>query len=209
MEYQPHLTLRSPTDNPGSSPFIADMGYPSLPLDLICGLNNYMALQAHNQATGMLPTTPTTSSSETSPTVSPAPSVSPSSADPNESKAARRRAQNRDAQRRFRERKEHQKKILEKDADALRTDYQALLKQYADTATDMTRLVKENDMLRLEVKNLRYQWRLVLAVLQRLQGAESLPVLPEEAFIFEDLSGQAYSEDLSSRPLPNMTRFLS
>jgi regulator of replication initiation timing len=83
------------------------------------------------------------------------------------------------------------------------------LKQYADTATDMTRLVKENDMLRLEVKNLRYQWRLVLAVLQRLQGAESLPVLPEEAFISEDLSGQAYSEDLSSQPLPNMTRFFS
>jgi regulator of replication initiation timing len=81
--------------------------------------------------------------------------------------------------------------------------------QYADTATDMTRLVKENDMLRLEVKNLRYQWRLVLAVLQRLQGAESLPVLPEEAFIFDDISSQTYSEDLSSRPLPNMTRFLS
>jgi hypothetical protein len=38
MEYQPHLTLRSPTDTPGSSTFIADLGYPSLPLDLICGL---------------------------------------------------------------------------------------------------------------------------------------------------------------------------
>ncbi|CEN61051.1 hypothetical protein ASPCAL07718 [Aspergillus calidoustus] len=210
MEYQHHLTLRSPTGTPGSSAFIGEVGYPSLPLDLICGLNNYVAFQAHNQGTGMLPTTPTISSSESSPIVSPAPSASPSTADPSESKAARRRAQNRDAQRRFRERKEHQKKILEKDADALRTDYQALLRQYADTATDMTRLVKENDALRLEVKNLRYQWRLVLAVLQRLQGAESIAAaLPEDAFVLEDVAVQAYPEDFSSGPLPNMTRFLS
>ncbi|KAJ0419807.1 hypothetical protein BJY00DRAFT_302001 [Aspergillus carlsbadensis] len=159
----------------------------------------------------MLPSTPTTSGSESSPTTSPAPSASPSTADPSESKVARRRAQNRDAQRRFRERKEHQKKILEKDADTLRADYQALLKQYADTATDMTRLVKENDMLRFEVKNLRHQWRLVLAVLQRLHGADSvvdaLPV--DEAFAFDDVVGQGYLEEVSSRPLPNMTRYLS
>ncbi|KAL3481518.1 hypothetical protein BJX99DRAFT_253442 [Aspergillus californicus] len=209
MEYQPHLTLRSPTGTAGSSPFIPDVGYPSLPLDLICGLNNYVAFQMHNQGIGMLPTTPTASSSGSSPIVSPAPSVSPSSSDPSESKAARRRAQNREAQRRFRERKEDQKKILENDADALRTDYQALLKQYADTAIDMTRLVRENEMLRFEVKNLRQQWRLVLAVLQRLPGAESVSAaLPEDAFVFDELPRQTYPEDVSSRALPNTTRFL-
>ncbi|KAL2844085.1 hypothetical protein BJY01DRAFT_248330 [Aspergillus pseudoustus] len=212
MEYhQSHSTLRSPTATHALPPFLSEVDYPSLPLDLICGLDNFTVFHGHSQRTDILASS-ATASPESSRTSSPSPSDSGISRDPSERKAARRRAQNREAQRRFRERKEQQKKVLQKDADALRKDYQALLKQYADAASDVTRLVKENDVLRFEVRNLRQQWRLVLGVLQRLpsvQGQSPSPggVLPEDiAFAFDD--NQGYLEDLASGALPNMMRYL-
>ncbi|KAL6233642.1 hypothetical protein BDW75DRAFT_241868 [Aspergillus navahoensis] len=206
MEYQPHLGLGSPTATQGPSHFIPEMEYPCLPLNLISGLNTYMAFRSHSHGTDTLPSSSTTSL-ENSPIVSPAPSVSLARRDTSEPKAARRRAQNREAQRRFRERKEQQKQVLQKDAEELRKDYQALLKQYVDTASEVTRLVKENNLLRFEVRSLRQQWRFVPAVLQRFQGVDSLGVLPEGALPFKDV--QDYLGDIASGPLSNTTPYFS
>lgn len=119
----------------------------------------------------------------------------------------KRRAQNREAQRRFRERKEQQKKVLQKDAEELHKDYQTLLKQYSDTASDLTRLVKENETLRAEVRKMRQQWRLLLAVLQLIQGPQLPGDLSETALPLDDL--RVYVEDLDSEVYPSTMRCLS
>jgi septal ring factor EnvC (AmiA/AmiB activator) len=119
----------------------------------------------------------------------------------------RRRAQNREAQRRFRERKEQQKKVLQNDAEELHKDYQTLLKQYSDTAGDLTRLVKENESLRVEVRELRQQWRLLLAVLRLFQGSQLPGNSPDSALPFDGL--RLYVEDLAGGIYPSTTRYLS
>ncbi|KAL4872323.1 hypothetical protein BDV12DRAFT_193416 [Aspergillus spectabilis] len=216
MEYQPLLTLRSPT---GPSSSMHEIDHPSLPLDLICGLGNYMAFQGLHQSTGIVPgrSTASPTSSPLSSSIdgtqrevrhsNPNPNPSPTTdADASEPKNVKRRVQNREAQRRFRERKEQQKKLLQKNAEDIRNEYQILLKQYAQTASDVTRLVKENDVLRFEVRNLRQQWRLVFAVLQRLQGAQSSPALADDTFPLVDL--QDYLEELASESLSNSTHYI-
>ncbi|GIC90366.1 uncharacterized protein Aud_006800 [Aspergillus udagawae] len=155
-----------------------------------------MTFQGH-QGTGGMPPSRTTASPTSSPTTS---SIDTEASGP---KTAKRRVQNREAQRRFRERKEQQKKLLQKNAEDLRNEYQILLKQYTQTASDVTRLVKENVVLRVEVKNLRQQWRMIFAVLQRLQGAHSAAALPEDEFPFDDVQG--YLEELASATLSNST----
>ncbi|GAM43107.1 bZIP transcription factor [Talaromyces pinophilus] len=150
MEDQWDLMLGSPTAKHGASPFMPEVEYPSLPLDLLCGL-------------------------------------------------ARRRIQNREAQRRFRERKEQRKNSLQKNAEELHRDYQTLLTQYADTVSDVTRLVQENGVLRFEIRKLRQQWRLLLTIIQRLQGSQSPGASRESAFNFDDV--QDYLEDLGIKKL--------
>lgn len=119
----------------------------------------------------------------------------------------RRRAQNREAQRRFRERKEHQSKLLQKDAEELHKDHQTLLKQYSDTVSDLTQLVKENETLRVEVRKLRQQWRLLLAVLRLFQGSQLPGDWAESAIPFDDL--RVYVEDLVDGIYPSTMRCLS
>ncbi|PCG96649.1 Hypothetical protein PENO1_010920 [Penicillium occitanis (nom. inval.)] len=202
MEDQWDLMLGSPTAKHGASPFMPEVEYPSLPLDLLCGLNNYMNFHGHSQETG-IPASSSTPGPENSPTVSPASSGSPTTQDTSEPKAARRRIQNREAQRRFRERKEQRKNSLQKNAEELHRDYQTLLTQYADTVSDVTRLVQENGVLRFEIRKLRQQWRLLLTIIQRLQGSQSPGASRESAFNFDDV--QDYLEDLGSGLFQNTT----
>jgi predicted nuclease with TOPRIM domain len=110
--------------------------------------------------------------------------------------------QNRQAQRRFRERREQEQKTLQQVADELRTDYQALCDQHAKSTTEVSRLLGENDSLQSEVKNLRHRWRLLLAVLQWPEGAESLSGLAGNAAIFDDIR-RYLIRDLSNKPSPH------
>lgn len=62
-------------------------------------------------------------------------------------------------------------------------------------------------MLQSEIKKLRQQWLLVLAILQRLQGLQSPGNSHESAFNFDDI--QDYLEDLGSGLFRNTTCSLS
>lgn len=53
---------------------------------------------------------------------------------------------------------------------------------------------------------MRQQWRLVFAVLQRLQDPQSPGTLPEGACAFNDILGSL--EESASGYLPDMTRYM-
>lgn len=90
--------------------------------------------------------------------------------------------------------------VLHKKAEELRNDYQILLKKYTHAAGDVTGLIKENDMLRSDARNLRQQLSLVFAAFQRLQGRQLPENLSKDTFYFKD--AKDYLEDLASGPLP-------
>ncbi|KAJ3550026.1 hypothetical protein NM208_g183 [Fusarium decemcellulare] len=85
---------------------------------------------------------------------------------------SRRRMQNRESQRRFRERKEQLQKTLQQQVDNSRSKYEALLRGYNESTTEITLLLQENDALRSEVKDLRRQRRLMLSVMKMLRGGK-------------------------------------
>ncbi|KAF5008771.1 hypothetical protein FDECE_4962, partial [Fusarium decemcellulare] len=85
---------------------------------------------------------------------------------------SRRRMQNRESQRRFRERKEQLQKTLQQQVDNSRSKYEALLRGYNESTTEITLLLQENDALRSEVKDLRRQRRLMLSVMKMLRGSK-------------------------------------
>ncbi|EAW07119.1 bZIP transcription factor [Aspergillus clavatus NRRL 1] len=96
-------------------------------------------------------------------------------------KNVKRRMQNREAQRRFRERKDQQQKTLQAKAEDLQTKYQKLSDQYTQRTDEVCRLLKENDSLRSEVKTLRQQWQIIMALMHRPRSSHSrTPSLAEE-----------------------------
>ncbi|RHZ56139.1 bZIP transcription factor [Aspergillus thermomutatus] len=184
------MALR-PQQTPGPLPFpppymsIADGT--TTPLDFVYGLDEYgihQAIDITSMPRGLtLPTTPPESN----------PQHEGHGLDPHiidtvlqhdcKTKNVRRRMQNREAQRRFRERKEQQQKTLQQKAEDLQNKCQTLLDQYTKRTDEVCRLLKENDALRSEVKNLRQQWEVISTILQRPKGSTSRSpsVLTEES----------------------------
>ncbi|KAL5340916.1 hypothetical protein BJX70DRAFT_396299 [Aspergillus crustosus] len=158
------------------------------------------------------PTTSNTSTPPISPTISGTDSDSPtestgqkrSSRPETASAQAKRRMQNRQAQRRFRERKEERKQTLEQKAADIEQKYQQLSEQFQHKSEQLSQLLKDNGGLSGEVKDLRQRWRLMVQLLQRPNGPQSLAALlaADANSSSASCSSDSLSLSMSSDPAP-------
>ncbi|KAJ0425241.1 hypothetical protein BJY00DRAFT_204521 [Aspergillus carlsbadensis] len=152
---------------------------------------NFGKMQQPTSASQMLnqsPTFPSASSSPVTPTLlSDSDSQGESdgsqsySADPTMPKHAtqsvKRRMQNRQAQRRFRERKEERQQSLEQKAVNLEKQHKELSEDFRQKCEEASQLLREKEGLKGEIEDLRKRWRLMVGLLQRPNGAQSLATL--------------------------------
>jgi TolA-binding protein len=85
--------------------------------------------------------------------------------------------QNREAQRRFRERKESRQQTLEQRAAELEAKCQELSEGFRQKSAEVTRILQEKEVLTGEIQDLRKRWRLMVMLLQRPNGLQSLSSL--------------------------------
>ncbi|KAL3448429.1 hypothetical protein BJX65DRAFT_274705 [Aspergillus insuetus] len=152
---------------------------------------NFGKMQQPTSASQMLnqsPTFPSASSSPVTPTLlSDSDSQHESdgsqsySADPTMPKhttqSVKRRMQNRQAQRRFRERKEERQQSLEQKAVNLEKQHKELSEEFRHKCEEASELLREKESLKGEIEDLRKRWRLMVGLLQRPNGAQSLATL--------------------------------
>ncbi|KAL2859404.1 hypothetical protein BJX68DRAFT_115501 [Aspergillus pseudodeflectus] len=91
--------------------------------------------------------------------------------------SVKRRMQNREAQRRFRERKEERQQTLEQRAAELEAKCQELSEGFRQKSEEVTRILQEKEALTGEIQDLRKRWRLMVMLLQRPNGLQSLSSL--------------------------------
>ncbi|KAL3442302.1 hypothetical protein BJX65DRAFT_226611 [Aspergillus insuetus] len=91
--------------------------------------------------------------------------------------SVKRRMQNREAQRRFRERKESRQQTLEQRAAELEAKCQELSEGFRQKSEEVTRILQEKEVLTGEIQDLRKRWRLMVMLLQRPNGLQSLSSL--------------------------------
>ncbi|KAL2811753.1 hypothetical protein BJX63DRAFT_267203 [Aspergillus granulosus] len=101
----------------------------------------------------------------------------------------KRRMQNRQAQRRFRERKEERQQSLEQKAVNLEKKHRELSEEFRLKCEEASQLLREREGLKGEIEDLRKRWRLMVGLLQRPNGAQSLATL---------LAGDSLSQSSSS-----------
>ncbi|KAJ0413516.1 hypothetical protein BJY00DRAFT_296799 [Aspergillus carlsbadensis] len=95
----------------------------------------------------------------------------------NKFQSVKRRMQNREAQRRFRERKESRQQTLEQRAAELEAKCQELSEGFRQKSEEVTRILQEKEALTGEIQDLRKRWRLMVMLLQRPNGLQSLSSL--------------------------------
>ncbi|KAL3462458.1 hypothetical protein BJX64DRAFT_140377 [Aspergillus heterothallicus] len=108
--------------------------------------------------------------------------------------SVKRRMQNREAQRRFRERKEERQQTLEQRATELEAKCQELSEGFRQKSEEVSRILKEKESLTGEIQDLRKRWRLMVMLLQRPNGLQSLSSL---------LANDSSSSSLSSPASPS------
>ncbi|KAL2841753.1 hypothetical protein BJY01DRAFT_217164 [Aspergillus pseudoustus] len=108
-------------------------------------------------------------------------------------RSVKRRMQNREAQRRFRERKEERQQTLEQRAAELEAKCQELSEGFRQKSEEVSRILKEKEALTGEIQDLRKRWRLMVMLLQRPNGLQSLSSL---------LAGDSSSSSSSSSSSP-------
>ncbi|KAL2837080.1 hypothetical protein BJX68DRAFT_250022 [Aspergillus pseudodeflectus] len=91
--------------------------------------------------------------------------------------SVKRRMQNRQAQRRFRERKEERQQSLEQKAVNLEKQHKELSEEFRHKCDEASQLLREKESLKGEIEDLRKRWRLMVGLLQRPNGAQSLATL--------------------------------
>jgi hypothetical protein len=89
----------------------------------------------------------------------------------------KRRLQNRQAQRRFRQRKEERQQTLEQKTTSLQSQYQALLEELNRKSQEASETRREKEALSTEIDDLRKRWRLMVLLLSRPNGLQSLTML--------------------------------
>jgi TolA-binding protein len=102
--------------------------------------------------------------------------------------------QNREAQRRFRERKESRQQTLEQRAAELEEKCQELSEGFRQKSEEVTRILQEKEVLTGEIQDLRKRWRLMVMLLQRPNGLQSLSSL---------LASDSSSSSSPSTPSPS------
>ncbi|KAL2812272.1 hypothetical protein BJX63DRAFT_248566 [Aspergillus granulosus] len=95
----------------------------------------------------------------------------------NKFQSVKRRMQNREAQRRFRERKEERQQTLEQRAAELEAKCQEMSEGFRQKSEEVSRILKEKEALTGEIQDLRKRWRLMVMLLQRPNGLQSLSSL--------------------------------
>ncbi|GFF23623.1 hypothetical protein IFM61606_08884 [Aspergillus udagawae] len=91
--------------------------------------------------------------------------------------SVKRRMQNREAQRRFRQRKEDQQTSLKQKTADLEERSQELSNRLHEQSEEVCRLLREKNALKCEVQDLRKRWQIVVLLLQRPQGPQTLSSL--------------------------------
>jgi TolA-binding protein len=89
----------------------------------------------------------------------------------------KRRLQNRQAQRRFRQRKEERQQTLEQKIASLEIKYQELLEEFNKKSEEASQTRREKEALSTEIDDLRKRWRLMVLLLSRPNGLQSLTML--------------------------------
>ncbi|KAL4870573.1 hypothetical protein BDV12DRAFT_195298 [Aspergillus spectabilis] len=89
----------------------------------------------------------------------------------------KRRTQNRAAQRRFRKRKEDLQKSLEEKTSDLQQRCQEISDKFDQKSDEVSRLLGEKNALESEVQDLRKRWQIIVMLLQKPKGLETLSSL--------------------------------
>ncbi|KAL3455486.1 hypothetical protein BJX64DRAFT_68380 [Aspergillus heterothallicus] len=110
--------------------------------------------------------------------------------------------QNRQAQRRFRERKEERQQSLEQKAVNLEKKHQELSEEFRLKCDEASQLLKEKEGLKGEIEDLRKRWRLMVGLLQRPNGAQSLATLLAGDSLLQSSSSSSPVATSESAPAP-------
>ncbi|KAL2858793.1 hypothetical protein BJX68DRAFT_262330 [Aspergillus pseudodeflectus] len=89
----------------------------------------------------------------------------------------KRRLQNRQAQRRFRQRKEERQQTLEQKTASLQSKYQELMEEFNRKSQEASETRREKEALSTEIEDLRKRWQLMVLLLSRPNGLQSLTML--------------------------------